>query len=235
MSTLGKFAILNDFHFNSGFHFTFCGSGERKDPYYLFNLELVEMMGESRVFMYPELLPKLAIHQTEPGILLLNVIPRLSFHLLFISLLFQGTDLRFSPYEDQLIAMGIEQFTPFCTNLSNDWWYPLDFLVSSMISKHMLPQWSAEQIQIRIMNNCLDTSPANPIKVSSTLSSYLNSRVIFSLMISTIFSYDSITRRIEWLQLLNTLSVHFILPVNCGMSRRRCCRTIGENCLSKVQ
>ncbi|EFX80347.1 hypothetical protein DAPPUDRAFT_304075 [Daphnia pulex] len=118
---------------------------ERQDANF-FNSELVEMIGESRVFMYPDLLPKLAIYQTEPG-----------------------TGLRsFSPYEDQLIAMGIEQFIPFCANLSIDCWYSLDYLVSSMISKHMLPQWTAEQIQMRIMNNCLETSPANPIKVPFT-------------------------------------------------------------------
>ena len=35
------------------------------------NLELVKMMGESRVFMYPQLLPDLTFHQTKPGILLL--------------------------------------------------------------------------------------------------------------------------------------------------------------------
>ena len=29
------------------------------------------MMGESRVFMYPKLLPDLTFHQTKPGILLL--------------------------------------------------------------------------------------------------------------------------------------------------------------------
>ncbi len=44
----------------------FCVSMERQDAIF-FNLELVEMMGESRVFMYPDLLPKLAIYQTEPG------------------------------------------------------------------------------------------------------------------------------------------------------------------------
>ena len=36
---------------------------------YPFNPEMVKLMAESRVFIYPELLPILAIFQSEPGIL----------------------------------------------------------------------------------------------------------------------------------------------------------------------
>lgn len=40
---------------------------------YPFNSQMVELMAESRVFIYPELLPKLAIFQAESGLSLFSV------------------------------------------------------------------------------------------------------------------------------------------------------------------
>jgi hypothetical protein len=35
-----------------------------------FNTKMVELMAKSRVFIYPELLPKLAIFESEPGMII---------------------------------------------------------------------------------------------------------------------------------------------------------------------
>lgn len=78
-----------------------------------------------------------------------------------------------SLHEEQLIAMGMEQFTPFCTELLKDdlKMSSKDNLVYSMISHYMLPHWTAKQIATRIKNksfkNKRNKSESNPIKVSS--------------------------------------------------------------------
>lgn len=76
-----------------------------------------------------------------------------------------------SLYEEQLIAMGMEQFTPFCADLLKGSKSSVDNLVNSMISHYMLPHWTAKQIGIRIKNksfNCKRTkNDSNPIKVRS--------------------------------------------------------------------
>ena len=74
-----------------------------------------------------------------------------------------------SLHEEQLIAMGMEQFTPFCTELLKDdlKMSSKDNLVYSMISHFMLPHWTAKQIETRIIAKCLPTSSANPIKVKT--------------------------------------------------------------------
>ena len=75
-----------------------------------------------------------------------------------------------SSYEDQLIAMGMEQFTPFCKELLSGTKSSVDHLVNSMISHYMLPHWTAKQIGIRIKNksfkNKRSKEEGNPIKVS---------------------------------------------------------------------
>uniref|UniRef100_A0A0P4XQK3 GON-4 protein n=1 Tax=Daphnia magna TaxID=35525 RepID=A0A0P4XQK3_9CRUS len=111
---------------------------------YPFNPKMVELMAESRIFLYPELLPKIAIFQSVPG------------------------PCKMSLYEEQLIAMGMEQFTPFCADLLKGSKSSVDNLVNSMISHYMLPHWTAKQIGIRIKNksfNCKRTkNDSNPIK-----------------------------------------------------------------------
>ncbi|XP_046632083.1 uncharacterized protein LOC124311787 isoform X2 [Daphnia pulicaria] len=111
---------------------------------YPFNPKMVELMAESRVFIYPELLPKLAIFQSEPG------------------------PCKMSSYEEQLIAMGMEQFTPFCKELLIGKKSSVENMVNSMISHYMLPHWTAKQIGIRIKNksfkNKRSKEEGNPIK-----------------------------------------------------------------------
>ncbi|EFX80454.1 hypothetical protein DAPPUDRAFT_304044 [Daphnia pulex] len=98
------------------------------------------MMAESRIFIYPELLPTLAIFQAEQG------------------------PCRMSPHEDQLIAMGIERFTPFYEDYFSGSHKSMSLLICSMISQSMLPHRTAKEIEARIKSKCLPTSPANPIK-----------------------------------------------------------------------
>ncbi|EFX70854.1 hypothetical protein DAPPUDRAFT_112291 [Daphnia pulex] len=107
---------------------------------YPFNSEMVELMAESRVFIYPELLPKLAIFESESGL------------------------CKMSSHEEQLIAMGMEQFTPFYNHLDKK---SASKEVNSMISKFMLPHRTAKQIETRITNKSLERSKeeGNPIKV----------------------------------------------------------------------
>jgi uncharacterized CHY-type Zn-finger protein len=74
-----------------------------------------------------------------------------------------------SSYEEQLIAMGMEQFTPFCKELLIDKKSAVENMVNSMISHYMLPHWTAKQIGIRIKNksfkNKRSKEEGNPIKV----------------------------------------------------------------------
>lgn len=71
-----------------------------------------------------------------------------------------------SPYEDQLIAMGIEQFTPFYADYFGGS-QEMVHLICSTVSQFMLPHWTAKQIETRIIAKCLPTSSANPIKVKT--------------------------------------------------------------------
>ncbi|XP_046451509.1 uncharacterized protein LOC124199645 isoform X2 [Daphnia pulex] len=106
-----------------------------------FNPKMVEMMAESRIFIYPELLPTLAIFQAE-----------------------RGPSCRMSPHEDQLIAMGIERFTPFNEDYFSGSQKSMSLLICSMISQYILPHRTAKEIKARIKSKCLPTSPDNPIK-----------------------------------------------------------------------
>ena len=68
--------------------------------------------------------------------------------------------------------MGMEQFTPLCTELLNDdaKVSSKENLVYSMISHYMLPHWTAKQIATRIKNKSFNNkrtkNESNPIKVS---------------------------------------------------------------------
>ncbi|XP_046637979.1 uncharacterized protein LOC124316215 [Daphnia pulicaria] len=141
------------------FERTVVTSGERKKfvkrsskhpNRYPFNPTMVKLMAESRVFIYPELLPTLAIFQSEPG------------------------PCKMSLHEEQLIAMGMEQFTPYCTELLNDdaKVSSKENLVHTMISLYMLPHWTAKQIATRIknksFNNKRNKNESNPIKYYRT-------------------------------------------------------------------
>ncbi|XP_046651648.1 uncharacterized protein LOC124342632 isoform X3 [Daphnia pulicaria] len=106
-----------------------------------FNPKMVEMMAESRIFIYPELLPTLAIFQAE-----------------------RGPSCRMSPHEDQLIAMGIERFTPFNEDYFSGSQKSMSLSICSMISQSILPHRTAKEIEARIKSKCLPTSPDNPIK-----------------------------------------------------------------------
>lgn len=74
-----------------------------------------------------------------------------------------------SPYEEQLIAMGLEQFTPFFKESLIDTKISVENMVNTMISTKMLPHWTAKQIGIRIKNksfkNKRSKEEGNPIKV----------------------------------------------------------------------
>ena len=72
-----------------------------------------------------------------------------------------------SVHEEQLIAMGLEQFTPFCTQTLADKATPIKVkkLVASMISLYMLPHWSDKQIGARINRLSCPSTESNPIKV----------------------------------------------------------------------
>ncbi len=89
-----------------------------------------------------------------------------------------------SSYEDQLIAMGMEQFTPFCNELLIDKKSTVE-KVNSMISQYMLPHWTAKQIGIRIKNKSLERSKeeGNPIKVRFLF--WFMNEVIILLLISS--------------------------------------------------
>lgn len=120
-------------------------------------------MAESRIFIYPELLPKLAIFQAEPG--LQSIIIRFLFFFVFMIKKKTGP-CKGSPYEEQLIAMGVEQFTPFCFELLSGSKGSVENLVCSMISHYMLPHRTAKQISLRIKRLNLPKAPPNAIKVS---------------------------------------------------------------------
>lgn len=70
-----------------------------------------------------------------------------------------------SPHEEQLIAMGLEQFTPYCTELLIGSKGCTETLICSMISHYMLPHWSTKRIAIRIKQKIRKRVGANPIKV----------------------------------------------------------------------
>lgn len=74
-----------------------------------------------------------------------------------------------SPHEDQLMAMGIERFTPFYEDYFSGSQKSMSLLICSMISQFMLPHRTAKEIEARIKSKCLPTSPANPIKVGIVL------------------------------------------------------------------
>ncbi len=90
-----------------------------------------------------------------------------------------------SSYEEQLIAMGMEQFTPFCKELLIDKKSSVENMVNSMISHYMLPHWTAKQIGIRIKNksfkNKRSKEEGNPIKVRF-LFCFMNEVVIVMLI-----------------------------------------------------
>lgn len=109
-----------------------------------FHPRMVDLMADSRVFIYPWLLPKVAIFQVLPG----PCIP--------------------SVHEEQLIAMGLEQFSPFCAGLlagtGKGTASQTQSLVHSMISHYMMPQWSGKKIGWRIKRLLRAGAPANPVK-----------------------------------------------------------------------
>jgi hypothetical protein len=77
-----------------------------------------------------------------------------------------------SPHEDQLIAMGIERFTPFNEDYFSGSQKSMSLLICSMISQSILPHRTAKEIEARIKSKCLPTSPDNPIKVGIVLFIY---------------------------------------------------------------
>lgn len=104
---------------------------------------MVDLMAQSRIFIYPSMLPKLAVFQIERG----PCTP--------------------SAHEEQLLAMGLEQFTPFCTELLGQDAKPcaIHNLVCSMISHYMLPNWSGKKISFRIKRLARPKSGDNAVKV----------------------------------------------------------------------
>lgn len=74
-----------------------------------------------------------------------------------------------SPPEDQLIAMGIERFTPFNEDYFSGSQKSMSLSICSMISQSILPHRTAKEIEARIKSKCLPTSPDNPIKVGINL------------------------------------------------------------------
>lgn len=137
-----------------------------------------------------------------------------------------------SLHEEQLIAMGMEQFTPYCTELLNDdaKVSSKENLVHTMISHYMLPHWTAKQIATRIknksFNNKRNKNESNPIKVS--LSFYflnIDGKNIFC-------DLRSIIGQIKWPRPSIMLSNRLIATRQRGyaMSQYRCYRNVGKSC-----
>lgn len=72
--------------------------------------------------------------------------------------------------EEQLIAMGIEQFSPYCAELLSGSKTSVEKLVCSMISHYMLPHRTVKQILTRIRRATCRKSAPSAIKVSSLFS-----------------------------------------------------------------
>lgn len=109
---------------------------------YPFDEDMVEMMMDNRVFCQPQMLPKLALFQVGPA----PCMP--------------------STHEEQLIAMGLEQFTPFCSRLfERRSEAAIRSTTIQLISHYMLPHWDESVISGRITRLMKPSVRSNPIQV----------------------------------------------------------------------
>lgn len=97
-----------------------------------------------------------------------------------------------SPFEEQLIAMGMEQFTPYCKELLlNSNKDVLNKTVCSMISHYMLPHWSPKQISIRIAR-LSKYKTDNPVKVSRHLDRFNLEIIVLKIFVFQYYKKNNV-------------------------------------------